>query len=446
MSDEVWEQVYDRLAELVAAHRTTLVFVNTRRMAERVARAPGGAARRGRGRRAPRQPRQGTPARRRAAAEARRAEGAGRHRVARARHRHRRRRPGLPARLAALDRHLPAARRPLRPRGRRHAEGPAVPAVARRAGRMRRAARRVRRGELDRAARSPSGRSTCWRSRSSPRSRRSEWSEDELFALCRRAWPVSRRCRARTSTRSCACWPTASARGAAGAARCIHHDAVNGMLRGRRGARLTALTSGGAIPDTADYQVVLEPENQVVGTVNEDFAVESLAGDIFQLGNAVLPHPRVERGTVRVEDAQGAAADHPVLARRSAGRAPTSCRAAVSRLRAEVDARLRRAGEPLTARRRWLADEPRHRRAGGRASSSTTSPPAHAALGVLPTQDTHRVRALLRRSRRHAAGHPRAVRQPASTAPGGWRCASASAARSTSSCRRRRPTTPSCCR
>ena len=65
----------------------------------------------------------------------------------------------------------------------------------------------------------------------------------------------------------------------------MHRDAVNGVLRGRRGARLTALTSGGAIPDTADYDVVLEPAGQLVGTVNEDFAVESLAGDIFQLGN-----------------------------------------------------------------------------------------------------------------------------------------------------------------
>src|SRR5881409_572468 len=66
----------------------------------------------------------------------------------------------------------------------------------------------------------------------------------------------------------------------------IHHDAINHRLRGRRGARLTALTSGGAIPDNADYRVVLEPSETFVGTVNEDFAVESLAGDIFQLGNA----------------------------------------------------------------------------------------------------------------------------------------------------------------
>ena len=85
----------------------------------------------------------------------------------------------------------------------------------------------------------------------------------------------------------------------------IHHDAVNHMLRGRRGARLTALTSGGTIPDTADYQVLLEPESQVIGTVNEDFAVESMAGDVFQLGNSSYRIRRVERGTVRVEDAHG---------------------------------------------------------------------------------------------------------------------------------------------
>src|SRR5260221_2790006 len=85
----------------------------------------------------------------------------------------------------------------------------------------------------------------------------------------------------------------------------IHHDAVNHVVRGRRGARLTALTSGGAIPDNADYQVLLEPENQIIGTVNEDFAVESMGGDIFQLGNHSYRIIRVERSTVRVEDAHG---------------------------------------------------------------------------------------------------------------------------------------------
>jgi ATP-dependent Lhr-like helicase len=80
----------------------------------------------------------------------------------------------------------------------------------------------------------------------------------------------------------------------------LHRDAVNHMLRGRRGARLTALTSGGTIPDPADYQVLLEPENQTIGTVNEDFAVESLAGDIFQLGNSSYRIMRVVSPQLRL--------------------------------------------------------------------------------------------------------------------------------------------------
>src|SRR5207302_5968523 len=119
----------------------------------------------------------------------------------------------------------------------------------------------------------------------------------------------------------------------------IHHDAVNRMLRGRRGARLTALTSGGTIPDTADYQVVLEPENQVIGTVNEDFAVESLAGDVFQLGNTAYRIRRVERGTLRGEDAQGQPPNVPFWLGEAPGRSDELSEA-VSRLRAEIEARL----------------------------------------------------------------------------------------------------------
>src|SRR5437773_5031576 len=85
----------------------------------------------------------------------------------------------------------------------------------------------------------------------------------------------------------------------------IHHDAINHRIRGRRGARLVALTSGGAIPDIADYRVVLEPSETFIGTVNEDFAIESLTGDIFQLGNASWRILRVNSGQVRVEDAHG---------------------------------------------------------------------------------------------------------------------------------------------
>jgi ATP-dependent Lhr-like helicase len=85
----------------------------------------------------------------------------------------------------------------------------------------------------------------------------------------------------------------------------IHYDAVNHRIRGRRGARLTALTSGGAIPDNSDYRVVVEPAQTFIGTVNEDFAVESIAGDIFQLGNASWKILQILGGTVRVEDAHG---------------------------------------------------------------------------------------------------------------------------------------------
>src|SRR5271165_2138255 len=85
----------------------------------------------------------------------------------------------------------------------------------------------------------------------------------------------------------------------------IHHDAVNHRLPARRGARLVALTSGGAIPYNADYRVLLEPSESFIGTVNEDFAVESMAGDIFQLGNASWRILRINSGTVRVEDAHG---------------------------------------------------------------------------------------------------------------------------------------------
>ncbi len=85
----------------------------------------------------------------------------------------------------------------------------------------------------------------------------------------------------------------------------LHRDGVNGRLMATQRARLTALLSGGAIPDTADYQVRLEPEGTLVGTVNEDFAIESNGGDIFQLGNASWRILRVEPGVVRVADAKG---------------------------------------------------------------------------------------------------------------------------------------------
>ncbi|MFN8543557.1 MAG: DEAD/DEAH box helicase [Candidatus Binatia bacterium] len=119
----------------------------------------------------------------------------------------------------------------------------------------------------------------------------------------------------------------------------LHWDRVHGRLRPRRGARLAAITSGGAIPDTADYEVVEEPTGHRLGTVNEDFAVESMAGDVFLLGNRAWRIRRVERGRVRVEDAAGANPSIPFWL----GEAPARTRelsAAVSALRREVAARL----------------------------------------------------------------------------------------------------------
>ena len=235
-----------------------------------------------------------------------------------------------------------------------------------------------------------------------------EWSEDELFALIRCAWPyraLAREDFAAVVTMLAEGFSTR--RGRRGAL--IHHDAVNHMLRGRRGARLTALTSGGTIPDNADFQVLLEPENHVVGSVNEDFAVESLAGDIFQLGNKSYRIMRVERGVVRVEDAHGMAPTIPFWLGEAPGRSD-ELSVAVSRLRADMAARLR--SDPSGKDALALADgRPRCGRARRRATGRISRRGARRA--DLPADAGHdRARALLRRGRRHAARHPFALWQP----------------------------------
>src|SRR5229473_8570482 len=85
----------------------------------------------------------------------------------------------------------------------------------------------------------------------------------------------------------------------------IHHDSLHHKLRARKGSRMTAITCGGAIPEVFDYRVLLEPEGHVIGTLNEDFAIESLPGDVFQLGNASWRILRIGNGVVRVADAKG---------------------------------------------------------------------------------------------------------------------------------------------
>jgi len=123
------------------------------------------------------------------------------------------------------------------------------------------------------------------------------WSEAELFERFTRAWPY------RDLTREN--FDQAIAMHLDGRRGLLHRDGVGGRIMARKRARLTAITGGGAIPDVADYQVVQDPEGLFVGTLNEDFAIESNKGDIFQLGNTSWRILRVEQGTVRVADAKG---------------------------------------------------------------------------------------------------------------------------------------------
>jgi ATP-dependent Lhr-like helicase len=136
------------------------------------------------------------------------------------------------------------------------------------------------------------------------------WMEDELFALVRRANPyrdLDRRTFDTIVQMLAEGIATNRGRGLA----YLYHDRIHHRIKGRRGARLAAITSGGAIPDTANYAVVAEPDGTVVGSVDEDFAVESLAGDIMLLGNTSWRIKGVEMGKVRVEDAHGAPPNIP---------------------------------------------------------------------------------------------------------------------------------------
>jgi ATP-dependent helicase Lhr and Lhr-like helicase len=379
MSGEVWQQVYDRLAELIEAHRTTLVFVNTRRLVERVTRqlserlgADQVTAHHG-----------SLAKEQRLDAEQRLKQGQLKALVATASLE-----LGIDIGDVDLVCQLGSPRSIATFLQRVGRSGHAVEGTPK--GRLFPLSRdelvecaalldSVNRGELDRLS-IPEQPLDVLAQQIVAEAAAREWREDELFALFRRAWPY--RALARADFNGVARMLAegfSSRRGRRGAL--IHYDAVNHVLRGRRGARLTALTSGGAIPDTADYQVLLEPENQVIGTVNEDWAVESMAGDIFQLGNTAYRILRVERGTVRVEDAQGMAPNIPFWLGEAPGRTDELSQS-VSRLRAEFSARL-----PNGSALHWLENEL------GIAAPAAEQlveylAAAHAALGVLPTRET----------------------------------------------------------
>ena len=165
-----------------------------------------------------------------------------------------------------------------------------------------------------------------------------EWEEDALYALLTRAYPYRELSRERfddvvrmLSEGVAGRWGRTTAY--------LHRDGVNRKVKARRGARITAVANGGAIPDTADYRVIAEPEGTMVGTVNEDFAIESMAGDIFLLGNTPWKIRRIEQGTVRVEEAQGQPPTIPFWLGEAPGRTVELSRE-VSALRRDVDERL----------------------------------------------------------------------------------------------------------
>ncbi|MBO0684615.1 MAG: hypothetical protein J2P45_15765, partial [Candidatus Dormibacteraeota bacterium] len=210
-----------------------------------------------------------------------------------------------------------------------------------------------------------------------------EWSEDGLFDLVRQAAPFERLSR-QDFDDVLELISNGITTGRGRRAAYLHRDRVNGRLKARRGARMAALTSGGAIPELGDYRVVAEPDDTLVGTVNEDWAIESMAGDVFLLGTTSWRIRRVEPGTVRVVDARGAPPSVPFWLGEAPGRTE-ELSGEVSELRAEVQGRLER-GDADGARG-WLETE-----CGvDHAASDTIVRYLGAgltALGVVPTKQT----------------------------------------------------------
>jgi ATP-dependent Lhr-like helicase len=303
-SHEQWDEVYDRLAHLVTQHRSTLVFVNTRRVAERVAHQL--AARLGDTAVAAHH---GSLSRKtRLEAEQRLKNGELKVVVA----------------TASLELGIDVGTVDLVCQiGSTRSISVAVQRIGR-AGHWRGATPKARlfpatrddliecaalvltigRGELDHVI-VPEAPLDILAQQIVAACAAADWREDDLFALVRRAYPYRNLPRADfDAVIEMLSEGIAARRGRYGAY--LHRDRVNDRLRARRGARLAAITGGGAIPDTALYSVVQHPEGNVVGTVDEDFAVESLAGDIFLLGNTSWRIRRVGSGRVLVEDARGA--------------------------------------------------------------------------------------------------------------------------------------------
>ena len=387
---EMWGEIYDRIAGLVSGHRTTLVFVNTRRLAERVAhhlaeRAGADAVLAHHGSLS-RQLRQ----------QAENELKAGRLRcvVATAS-------LELGIDIGSVDlvcqigspRSIAVALQRVGRSGhkveRSHVpKGRFFPTTRDELIETAALVRAVRRGVLDRRV-IPDWPRDILAQQIVAAAACEPWEEDELYELVRGAYPYRDLPRSEfDAVVAMLSDGIATDRGRHGAY--VHRDRVNRALRGRRGGRLAAMTSGGAIPDNANYLVVAEPERVTVGTVDEDFAVESLAGDIFLLGTTSWRIRRVEAGQVRVEDARGAPPSIPFWRGEAPGRtAELSAEVSEVRLRiAELTGVPGVEGAPPAGAAEAFLQEQCGLNAYGAEQAAAYVRAGVAALGAAPSVDT----------------------------------------------------------
>jgi ATP-dependent Lhr-like helicase len=388
MAHEVWEEYYDRLAALTGEHRTTLVFVNTRRLAERVARHLSDrigdelvTAHHG-----------SLSKERRLDAEHRLKTGKLKALIATASlelgidigHVDLVCQIGSPHRIATLLQRVGRSGHTISgtPKGRM------LPVSLDDLVECAALLRASRRGDLDAIVTHDAPLDVLAQQITAETSCRA-CAEDDLHELITRAWPYRELVRSDfDAVVSMVADGFATPRGRRAAL--VHRDEVNRVLRGRRGSRLLSLTSGGAIPEVADYRVLLEPEDTFIGTLNEDFAIESLAGDIFQLGNASWQITQVVSGTVRVRDAHGAPPTIPFWLGEAPARSD-ELSLAVTQLRRGADAQLGAdASAPSTTRQaalEWLVSET-GLGAGGAEQLIAYLAAGRQVLGVIPTQET----------------------------------------------------------
>ena len=369
MSNEVWTELYERLVELIRAHRTTLVFVNTRRLAERLAQALAQRI----GEEHVSSHHGSMSKEHRHTAEQRLKAGELKVLVATASME-----LGIdigsvelvvqfasPKRIAAFLQRVGRSGHQVGG----VSKGILIPLSREELVECAALLDSVRRGELDRIL-MPEAPLDILSQQIVAEVAGQEWDVEQLYALVRHAYPYRSLTKDQflTIIRMLADGFT-TRRGRRGAY--LHYDAINGRVRARRGARLTALTNGGAIPDTFEYQVVLQPEGVTVGTLNEDFALESLPGDIFTLGTHAWQLVRIQGLNVIVHDATGKAPGIPFWLGEGPGRSE-ELSDSVSRLRETIDAMLDDEPPPgfvdatIEARKlslvdhravRWLIDE-----------------------------------------------------------------------------------------